>query len=232
VHPETGETFPGCWDDDRATGTVPPGLSRPLMSIVTADPSPAKYWSVQWTIYQPATELRYLIDMERRAMGANDFLDYIIASNTYVGLLEDWWQLSKKLRVPITHVIVEQNAAQRFLLQYDYVKKWQALRGVRIVPHNTYNNKTDPQFGVQATLPQVWRFGRIRLPGDRASGSRERMMPLVREVTHYPETVTTDCVMAQWFFEFNAPRLRREQQTQQQDPPKFSRPSWLQRRAG
>jgi hypothetical protein len=227
VHPETGEQSPGCWDDERPIGVVPRELQRPLLSVVTADPSPSKFWSIQWALFQPSTELRHLIDMERRAMGANDFLDYIVTTGTYTGLLEDWWQRSVKQGAPITHVIVEQNAAQKFLLQYDYVKKWQALRKVRIVPHNTYANKTDPMYGVQATLPQVWRFGRIRLPGHRLSGSRERIMPLVREVTRWPDTSTTDCVMAEWFFEFNISRLRQEVEAPSEPYRMPGMPSWM-----
>lgn len=225
VDPETKEEYLGCWDRDRVMGTMPRHLSPPWLSMVTADPSPSKFWSIQWWVFHPATEQRFLIDHARKTMGANDFLDLISGTSEYTGLLEDWWKHSKKIGAPISHVIVERNAAQRFLLQYDFVKNWQRTRAVRIVAHDTYSNKSDPQFGVQATLPQQYRFGRVRLPaGDTLS--KGRSMALVNEVTRYPEVSTTDCVMAQWFAEFNFPRIRRGME-RPDEPPKRSVPSWL-----
>jgi len=108
--PETGEVYPGCWDEDRVMGVIPQGLTRPFVSVVTADPSPSKYWSVMHWAYHVPTEQRFLIDHYRGKMGANDFLDWYTASGTFGGLLEDWWQRSVKQKVPITHVVVEQNA--------------------------------------------------------------------------------------------------------------------------
>jgi len=35
--------------------------------------------------------------------------------------------------------------------------------------------------------------------------SKQRIMPLIDEVTKYPHGRTDDCVMAQWFFEWNLP---------------------------
>jgi len=211
--------YPGCWDEDRVMGVIPQGLTRPFVSVVTADPSPSKYWSVMHWLYHVPTEQRFLIDHYRGKMGANDFLDWYTTSGTFGGLLEDWWQRSVKQKVPITHVVVEQNAAQRFLMQYEHVRNWQRLRGVKLVGHNTTSNKTDAQYGVQALLPQAYRFGRVRLPsGDQLS--RGRSMALVNEVTKWPETSTEDCVMAHWFFEFNLRGLV-SAATRPAQPPRF-----------
>ena len=65
---------------------------------------------------------------------------------------------------PISHWIVEVNAAQRFLLAHDFVRKWQALRMVNVIPHTTSRNKLDQNLGVEALLPPLWRTGQVRLP--------------------------------------------------------------------
>ena len=210
VDVETGEAFLGCWNRDRVMGELPPNLARPWLSFVTADPSPTKFWSIQWWVIQHNTERRFLIDHARKRMEAGDFLNYIIATQSYTGLLEDWHQHSKAIGAPITHIVLEQNAAQRFLLQTDYIRDWQGTRRVKVVPHDTYANKTNKEYGVQALLPPVYKHGLIDLPsGDQLS--RGRCMAIYNEVTRYPESQTTDCVMAQWFAELTYPKLKHAQ---------------------
>jgi len=221
---ERGEQFVGCWDADRSAGVMPQGLASPWMSLVTADPSPTLFWAIEWWIFQP--ELRHLIDLRRKKMSAPELLDWNNATQSFVGILEDWWQVSNDQGAPIQVVIVERNAAQRFLLQYEHAQRWQQARQVRIMAHDTGLNKSDPKLGVQ-TLGPLYRFGRIRLPGNRLDGSRARMMNLVDEVTKYPEGRTDDTVMAQWFGEWNWPKLYTPPKSQ---PYTFTRPSWLQRR--
>jgi len=227
--PVTGEEFPGCWDQDRPTGRIPEGLAKPWMLIVGADPSPTKYWSCQMWLMHPATEQRILIDHYRGTLTAPDFLGYDLNSGTFTGLLEGWWQNTKAQGHPFRHVVVEQNAAQRFLLQYDHVKKWMAARGVTIVGHNTYGNKTDDDFGVQM-LRDHWKYGRVRLPGNRTDGSRGRSMPLVDEVIRWPESRTEDCVMAQWMTEYVYQRQLKNVLTRPAQPPSRKMPSWLAQR--
>jgi hypothetical protein len=227
--PDTGEEFPGCWDRTRVMGVVPKNLTRtkPWLSILSADPSPSRYWSCQWWLHHRDTDQQLLIDHARRTMGANDFLDFDISTGTFSGLLEEWHQVSVAQGAPITHVVVENNAAQRFLLQYDYVKQWSNRRKVQIISHATYSNKTDPVYGIQALLPSLYRFGRVRLPmGDNAS--RGKSMALVNEVSRYPETATDDCVLAQWFQCFVSGKLYQQLDTPA-NPPRFSRPGWLSR---
>ena len=196
-----GAGHPGCWDKDRDRLEYPKAMVGPLLSVLTADPSATKYWGVEWWLYQPSTEQRFLIDMDRKKMEAPDFLDWNHNSQCFTGMLEEWWQTSLEIGIPITHVIVEVNAAQRYLLQYEHVHRWMMLRSVQIIPHSTHRNKTDPEFGVQM-LRDHYRFGRVRLPGKASSIGRAKAQQLVFEVTHYPKVATTDCMMAQWFFEF------------------------------
>lgn len=203
-----GEDFPGCWDEDRGVGEIPRGLSKPWMSIVTADPSPTRFWSIQWWLFHPASEQRFLLDLVRQVMDAPDFLDWDQNTGKFTGLLDEWWQRSVDVGAPITQVIAEANAAQRFILQYDHVRRWQALRKVSVIPHQTHRNKSDADFGVQTIAPH-YRFGRVRLPGRQGDGSRLTSLKLVDEVTRWPEGSTDDCVMAHWFLEWNLPRLAR-----------------------
>jgi hypothetical protein len=158
-------------------------------------------------------------------MDAPDFLDWDHNNRCFSGLMHEWQNVSKEIGYPIRAWIVEANAAQRFLLQYDHVKRWQRLAGVNIVPHTTAKNKSDPNFGVQTIAPH-YQYGRVRLPG--APNARLTALKLVDEVTRYPEGGSDDCVMAQWFLEWNLPRLFRPANTQ---PTLLRRPAWLRRDA-
>lgn len=204
MDPETQTYFPGCYDDDRSSGFVPEGLKG--VSIITADPSPTQYWSVIWWIYNPDTKFQHLIEMKREPMTASDFLDYNPDTGRFTGLLESWWQESFSQGRPITTLIVEENAAQRFMLQYNHFKRWAILRKVNLVGHQTGRNKSDPKFGVQ-TLGPYYKFGQVRLPGNKLDGSRYSVSQLVKEVTEWPGGVTDDCVMSHWFLVWNAQNL-------------------------
>lgn len=201
---------PGCVDKDRDRLELPKNpdgsiaLVGDLVSYMTVDPSPTKFWAIEWWVYQPAVELRWLIDIERKPMDANEFLDFNHATRQFTGLLNEWVQTSNELALPITHVIVEDNAAQRFLLQYDTVHQWMRLRNVEIIPHSTHRNKSDPEFGVES-IREHYKYGRKRLPYKH--GSSSPVQYLIDELTTYPHGRTDDCVMADWFGEWNLPRI-------------------------
>jgi hypothetical protein len=222
--PQTGEVFPGCIDAGRELCQIPRGLYGQLLSICTADPSPTKYWSVQWWIVrivdgQP--QERYLMDLIRQRMDAPSFLDWLNSTQTFVGVMQDWQIRSLDLGLPITAWIVEVNAAQKFLLQYEHVRRWMAQHHVRIIPHTTTINKSDDEYGVQ-TLANLYRYGLIRLPGHNTAWNARQK--LVEEVTRWPEGKSDDCVMAQWFLEWNLPRLIPPSKPLPRNP---HRPSWL-----
>lgn len=219
----------GCWDKDRDRLQVPADidLSR-CISVVAVDPSPANYWAIEWWLIDSAPERGpsyYLIDLERRGMGANKFLDYIIKTQEYTGYAEQMQQASYQLGIPITHWIIETNAAQKFMTQYDTVQNWQKMHGVRIVPQDTYRNKSDASFGVQTT-GGVWERGQVRLPGKNSSMGRIAAMKLVDEVTQYPHSRTDDCVMAMWFMLWHLPELLKFQK-RHNERGQAPRPSWL-----
>ena len=221
-----GPGFPGCWDKDRDRLEFPRGLTGQVYSMVSCDPSPTQYWAIEWWLYHPDSDQRWLIDLERRGMDAPDFLEWNALDGRYTGIMEEWQQTSRDLGIPITHWIVEDNSANRFLLQYTFVREWQAKNSTQIIPHTTHRNKSDPNFGIQTIAPH-YKFGRVRLPGKASSMGRLAAMKLVNEVTRYPRGVTDDTVLAHWFFEYQLQFLATPQVQAAPD----RRPSWLLRRA-
>jgi hypothetical protein len=221
-----GRVSVGCWDENRSIGQIPKDVTG--YSVVTADPSPTKFWAICWWIFEPETQTQYLIDLVRQPMDAPDFLDWSLGQRMFTGLLEDWQQRSVALGKPITHLIVEKNAAQRFLLQYDFFKRWSTRNSVQLTAHETTRNKTDETYGVQTLAPH-YRDGRVRLPGNHFNGSKQAVMPLVNEVVHWPNGTTDDCVMSHWFLIWNAPHLFLPATV---NPVAFDRPSWMQNTGG
>ena len=207
LDPETQIFHQGCWDVERRIGSVKDFKGISGYSVVTVDPSPTKFWAVMWWFYEPERQFFHLIDMVRQPMEAPDFLDYNIQGRRYSGLLEEWVARSKELGLPITNLIMESNAAQKFMNQYNYWKNWSAVNSIDITPHQTNSsNKSHEEYGVQTISPH-FRHGRVRLPGDLLSGSRHAVNQFVKEVTEYPSGMTDDTVMSFWFLVWQAPNL-------------------------
>ena len=219
--PLEGTLHPGCVDPERGLCELPEGLAGPKFSFATVDPSPTKWWAIQWWIYTPqASNQLWLMDLLRARMGGNELLDWDLNNQTHYGVLEDWQRRSVQLGLPITDWIVEINAAQRFLLQYQFVHAWQRVNTVNIRPHETTVRKLSPEFGVDM-VRDWWRFGRIRLPY-KPGESRLQSLKLIDEATKYPKGWSDDQVMAHWFAITHLPRIAVVQNTTQQH-----RPSWI-----
>ena len=216
-----GVEYPGCIDRGRRPGTIPQYLTPPIISVASVDPSAQNFWGVEWWLFQPETNLRYLIDLERPKMTAEELLGFDVASGKYSGIMEEWQIRSRELGHPITHWIIEINAAQRYLLAHDFVRRWQALHQVNVIPHTTSRNKLDETLGVEALLPPLWRSGSIRLP---TMVENWKTMALVDEMCTWTKDKKrgTDLVMAHWFAELHIPQLR-----PLKAPPRQWRPSWL-----
>jgi hypothetical protein len=204
-------------------------LSAPWFSIATVDPSPTKFWAIEWWVYHPASEQRFLMDLVKQTMGADEFLDWNENDRQFFGFAQDWQVRSRRLGVPITHWIVEKNAAQRFLLVNDAIKRWQRLHHVNLIGHSTTLNKLDPEYGIQS-IANRFRFGNVRLPGKNTRDGegmkdfgRAAAQNLVWEATHYPDASTDDCLMAYWFLEFNLPQISHVQREMRP----VSRPTFL-----
>ena len=155
-------------------------------------------------------------------MGANDLLDWNAERGEFTGLLHDWWLRSCDRGAKITHVIVEQNAAQRFMLQYEHAKRWQRFTGVSIIGHNTDRNKADPELGVQS-IGSHYRYGRVRLPYRWDTKARLKSQKLIDELIRWPRGRTDDTVMAHWFLEWMLPRIK----PRERKNIVARRPSWL-----
>ena len=216
-----GVLYPGCIDNDRRPGYIPSNLEPPIISIATVDPSPTNFWAIQWWLYQPETNLRYLIDVERTRLTAEELLGFNTGSREYGGVMETWQNRSFEMGYPISHWVVEVNAAQRFLLAHDFVRKWQALHSVMVVAHTTSRNKLDENLGVEALLPPLWRNGQVRLPTMRENW---KTLAFIEEMTSWTRNKKngTDLVMAHWFAELHMPSLGPVKA-----PPRLWRPSWI-----
>jgi hypothetical protein len=188
---EQGYLAPGCYDRDR--GLRPPEGEQ--VGFLTIDPSPSEFWGIGWWAWDG---LRLsLVRCRRTRLASSGFLDYQIETGKFHGLLHDWWTESQATGAPIQMVVVEINAAQKWLVTQPHVQKWQVLTGCTINPHVTARNKADPEYGVES-LEAWFRSGRIRLPfgGPEA---RLNIHPLVDEAKKYPTGATTDMVMMTWF---------------------------------
>lgn len=214
------ETFPGCVDTTRTVGMVPPVLKGAGWSVITADPSPANFWSVQWWGYHHNLRTRFLLDMFRGRMSGPEFLSWDHMNGRFAGILEEWWQRARDLGFPIQHVVVEGNAAQRFLLQQTDTRRWQVARSVNLVAHQTNRNKADPKYGVH-TIGAPYKYGQVSLPW--APSTRHQIQQLVDELIQWPYGETDDCVMAQWFMEYSLPRLA----PRQEPAPVLPRPIYI-----
>ncbi len=217
----------GCWDNDRDLWELPMYLPSEPIIVASADPSPSNFWALQCWAYVEESNYRYLLESYRQKMDAPSFLDWNHEQQTFTGIAEDWWQISNDMGTPIQYWIVEANAAQKFILQYDHFRRWASTRGVELVPHYTHSkNKGDPKYGVQMLAP-LYRTGRVRLPGKQGTSARPHSLLLVNEVTKWnPEGTgsrTDDCVMAQWFFEHNLEKIY----TPEVESVRQWRPSWL-----
>jgi hypothetical protein len=216
-----GVDYPGCVDNDRQPGHIPEGLAHPWISMVAVDPSPTMFWAFVWIIYQPQTNLFHVVDIERVKLSAEEVLGFDTSTSTYSGLMDQWQERSYEMNYPISHWVVEINAAQRFLLAHDFVRKWQALHRVNVIPHTTSRNKLDESLGVEALLPPIVRSGALRLPSMRGNwktlAATDELTKWTRDKKH-----GTDIVMALWMAILNLPNL-----TQSKPPPRQWRPKWL-----
>jgi hypothetical protein len=172
-------------------------------------------------LYQPEHNLYHIIDIQRTKLTAENLLGYNTTDSTFSGILQEWCERAKYLGYPVSHIIVEINAAQRFLLQHDFVRKWTAKWGVNILPHTTSRNKLDQNLGIEAILPPLARSGALRLPTMRGNW---KTLALVDEMCAWTRDKKhgTDTVMAHWFAELHMPQLLTPQA-----PPRQWRPSWL-----
>lgn len=195
---QDGYPAPGCLDKSRGLLQVPEHLMDGNgWSFVTVDPSPTEWWGIIWWAYDPESQNRYIIDLHRRRLNPEQFLSLDLDTMEFSGLMEELKNRGIQLGAPISHVIVEVNAAQRWLLSQPHVQRWSAVHGISFVPHTTTVNKADPKYGLES-IGDMFRQGRVRIPWADLP-SRQRCQPLIDEAVRYPDHDTTDLVMSTWF---------------------------------
>ena len=193
-----GYPAPGCLDKDRAIGEIPAHLTDGRgWSFVTVDPSPTEFWGIIWWLYDPDSGTRYAIDIIKKRMNPEDFLSLDLTTFDWSGLIVDLSEYAANEGAPITHVVFEVNAAQRWFLSQRHVQKWMEMTGQVFVPHTTSINKADPKFGLES-IGDLFRQGFIRLPWSNPT-SRLKVNGLIEEATRYPDHDTTDLIMSTWF---------------------------------
>jgi hypothetical protein len=227
-----GLDYAGCLDRDRARWQVGKN-HRDGLGIITVDPSPTQFWGIQAWWYCNPTDIgpddeiagdRVLLDLINARMSAPQFLDFDHESKQFVGVLEEWRKQYRDAGLKLSYVVVEQNAAQRFMLQYDHIRRWAARHSIDLIPHTTTSRKLDEKMGVKCLGPH-YRFGRYRLPYATAD-DRNTVRPLITQIIGWPDnTDVEDQVMANWFLEAKLPALH----TPVQEDVSEWRPSWLTR---
>ena len=76
--------------------------------------------------------------------------------------------------------------------------------------HRTGLNKTDERTGVEALLPGIYKQGLARIPHRHGDvDALNFLRAFRRELTQYPESSSSDLVMAHWMAEWNLGRILR-----------------------
>jgi hypothetical protein len=201
----------GCYDTDRGWGQHPRDVGK-LINYATVDPSPTRYWAVEWWAYQPDSRHNYLIWADRRKMeagGERGLLDWNNSEQRFIGLMETAQRASVLAGQAIRCWVLEVNVAQRFLLQFEHYRRWRRFwPDVAVIRHETQGNKLDPDYGT-SILSTRYKTGHKRLPNMAGTGleGRNFMRTFVRELTTFPHGETDDTVLADWMGEFNLPRI-------------------------
>jgi len=145
VDPNTREVFTGCWT---TTGMRPDPRRARRAVVVDRHRRPVAHQVLVGAVVARAETHRrgrrrgpVRAPLPARPCapgdGRPDFLDWNHATGTFSGVMDEWQQRSQELGRPITTWIVEANAAQRFMLQYDHVRRWMSARRVRVMAHQT-----------------------------------------------------------------------------------------------
>ncbi len=181
--------YPGCLDERRSFGEYP--HEGRWFTVLGFDPSTGrKAKGSTWSSYvvtaidmdEKAPATRYIIDIYRNQLGFDDILDK---------LYELYWKYNCSL------AIVEQNAAQRWLLDNHRVKSWIADERMNIRGYETQvGNKLDPVMGV-GSMQSIIKDGKLRIPYKEPS-DRDKASPFIEQLCLFPEGLT-DWVMALWF---------------------------------
>lgn len=182
--------FPGCLNRRRSLSELPKH-ENPLWVVAQGlDPSTGrKKKGSTWSSYlvlasdlNEAQHKRYLLDLERGQLGFDDILKNLYDFHTGYGC---------------TLSVVEQNAAQKWLLDNHTVQGWIMNEKLRIIGHETQaGNKNDPVMGVMSMDAMV-KNGWLDIPYQTPE-DRDKVGPFLDQLYMFPQGVF-DWVMALWF---------------------------------
>lgn len=190
IYGDETRAIPGCVDRNRVVGDGVSG--EDWVRVISLDPSPSRFASMMVADVRSDRDKfeSVIIEVVRRKMGVREMLSEL----TRIGALYH-----------PSYLVVEVNAAQKWFLQDQEFKLWSQANDIRVIPHTTGRNKSDPEYGIQS-LATDFEFGRIRLPyGDWAS--QQNCKVLIDEATTYPYGTTDDVLMSLWFLRVNHHRF-------------------------
>ncbi len=204
---DDGISHPGCLDYARGLWEALPRHNlEEYRAMIAVDPSPTQWWAVQSWVFDRKHDLDLLVGMDRRRMSADQLLDLAPGTFNYSGLLEEFVKQTRALGIKLNMLVIEANAAQKFLTQYAFFKDWARSRSILIRPHQTHGpGLLDPKYGIWS-MSNRWKHGKVRLPWKNPV-TRRIVGQLINEAYAYPEGETDDTLMAQWFGHANRDRL-------------------------
>ena len=213
-----GFPAPGCWNRSRGFLEWPSlqETGNEQINYATCDPSAGNWWAIEWWCVSPATMRRYLIYGERVKMSAGKFLDWENDENKFSGRMHELQVKSIEMKHPILVWVVEQNAAHKYLFQFNHYFRWRRqFPNLTVIPHQTQANRNDPDLGVEAALPSVYKQGLKDLPKRRDDTSLLNYMRVKeKELTTYVTGMWSkqkrqgfDTNMSDWMGEWNLDKI-------------------------
>ena len=201
---DDGIIYPGCYNYQRRMVQLPEDLEKKdCVSIAMVDPSAQNFWAIFWLIYDVENDIDYVMDIERGRISAGTFMDYDIRKRRYSGIANDWQIRSRGMGWPIGLWIIEENAAQRYLFQHNWVTQWMRDNKVNIKGHKTGRNKADEELGVETIAGRFMR-GQVDLPFHEDDiRTQVKIREFAKELTGWPDAMTDDQVMSYWFHHAN-----------------------------
>ncbi|MFP3914982.1 MAG: hypothetical protein ACLFWM_08910 [Actinomycetota bacterium] len=217
----------GCLDYDRPFGRsqLPPHTG---WSIISVDPSATNFWAVGWWIMDPRREVYELVEVYRRRMGSQELLSEDANTRAIDGLAEEIRQRAVQLEHPIAAMIIEVNAAQRYLMAQPHVQRWSSTHDIMLMPHSTSNmSKNVSELNI-TSISDFFRQGLVRLPYEDME-ARQAVNRMRNELVAWPDAQTDDLVMMTWFALRATVLSYADAQT---SPPRFERPGWVRKGRG
>ncbi len=206
-----GDGYKGCLDHERALGSSPWPRGE-AVRVISIDPSPEKFAAGVLADVRPGESFECaVLDIERQKLGVDDMHR----------LITRWTEAYK----PIDYLIFEINAFARWFTKSKETLAWASAFGVRVLPHTTGRNKSDPLLGFSSLAADI-EFGRIRFPNADAAGVRITQRFMDEATNWVSPRDTDDQLMALWFIKNNAARLRSRTMRDVKRSSGWQTPSW------